>query len=171
MDFTDIVRRGLHEYTVELRKALDGLTAKERRFQPTPQSHHIDFALWHLVRVEDNEINDIARRTGELWTRGGWYKRLGLPKDESGWGYTPDGVFDLPEFDIDTMMAYHDAVRQETLAYLDTLTQSVLGTVTRAPGRPGYTIADMLGHLLVHGSRHMGQIEYLRGIQRGFAKS
>lgn len=168
VNFTDIVRQGLREYTEELNKALDGLTAEERRFQPIPQSHHIDFALWHLARVEDNEINDIAKRAEELWTRGGWDKKLGLPKDESGWGYTPDRVFDLPEFDIDTMMAYHDAVRQETLAYLDTVTDADLSIVRDAPGRTGYTIADMLAHVLVHQSRHMGQVEYIRGIQRGF---
>ena len=41
----------LDEYLTELRRALDGLTPEERRFQPSPDSHHIDFAVWHMARV------------------------------------------------------------------------------------------------------------------------
>ncbi len=62
MDFKDIVRAALNEYTEELRKAIDGLTAEERRFQPTPHSHHIDFVVWHMARVEDSWINGVAQK-------------------------------------------------------------------------------------------------------------
>jgi len=33
--------------------------------------------------------------------------------------------------------------------------------------RPGYTIGRMFSHLLVEGSQHLGQVAYLRGLQRG----
>ncbi len=69
MDFRDIVRAALDEYTEELRKAIDGLTAEERRFQPTPHSHHIDFVVWHMARVEDSWINGTAQRKDHVWIR------------------------------------------------------------------------------------------------------
>ena len=45
MDFREIVAMALVEYMSELRRALDGLTSDERRFQPSPEAHHIDFAV------------------------------------------------------------------------------------------------------------------------------
>ena len=45
MDFKEIIRMALDEYMVDLLKAVDGLTNEERRFQPTNESHHIDFAV------------------------------------------------------------------------------------------------------------------------------
>ena len=43
MDFRDIIKMALTEYMEDLTKALDSLSPEERRFQPTPESHHIDF--------------------------------------------------------------------------------------------------------------------------------
>ena len=51
MDFRDVVKLGLDEYLRDLLKALDGLTPEERRYQPDPESHHIDYAVWHMARV------------------------------------------------------------------------------------------------------------------------
>jgi hypothetical protein len=42
MDGKEIVRIGLAEYWDGLRKALTGLTAAERRFQPHTHANHID---------------------------------------------------------------------------------------------------------------------------------
>ena len=126
LDFKDIVRMALEEYLGDLRKALDGLTAEERRFQPTQESHHIDFAVWHMARVEDDWIQRFARGADTVWQSGGWDARCGLPSRESGVRYTAEQVAALPEFDIDEMMAYYDAVRRETLAYLGTLSESDL---------------------------------------------
>ncbi len=50
MDFKEIVRMGLDEYLDGLHKALDGLTSKERRFQPSADANHIDFVVWHMAR-------------------------------------------------------------------------------------------------------------------------
>ncbi len=84
MDFKDIVRAALNEYTEELRKAIDGLTEEERRFQPTPHSHHIDFVVWHMARVEDSWINGTAQRKDHVWIRDGWQQKFGLPERDGG---------------------------------------------------------------------------------------
>ena len=47
MDGKEIVRIGLAEYWDGLRKALSGLTAAERRFQPHAHANHIDFIVAH----------------------------------------------------------------------------------------------------------------------------
>ena len=81
-----------------LRKALDGLTADERRFQPTPESHYIDFAVCHMALVEDNWINGFARRADHVWSPEGWAAKTGLPERGDGYGYTAEQVAVLPRF-------------------------------------------------------------------------
>ena len=170
MDFKDIIKMALDEYMSELRRALDGLTPEERRFQPSPDAHHIDFAVWHMARVEDDWVQRFAQRTDTVWKRGGWPSRLGLPERDSGFGYTAEQVASLPQFDIDDMMGYYDAVREDTLRYLDGLSQDVLETCPHPERRPGYTIGKMFSHVIVEESQHVGQIAYLRGLQRGLNK-
>jgi len=168
VDFKDIVRKGIEEYAQELGKALDGLTAEERRFQPTPTSHHIDFAVWHMARVEDYYFNAFGKRVEQLWARGNWHEKLGLPRKDTGYGYSVEKVKDLPRFDLAAFRSYMDGVHKEALAYLDALTQADLVTCPWPEREPGYTVGAILAHIVVHQSRHMGQVEYLRGIQRGF---
>src|SRR4051794_23674558 len=45
MDVKESLRIGLGEYWDGLRKALQGLTAAERRFQPKADANHIDFIV------------------------------------------------------------------------------------------------------------------------------
>ena len=167
MDFKQIVRMALDEYTGEIRKALDGLTAEERRFQPGPESHHVDFVVWHIARVEDHWIGRFALAAGQVWRREGWHERLGMPERDSGYGYDARQVAGLPRFDIDDMMTYYDSVRAVTLDYLQGVTPEELDRIPEPERRPGYTIGRMFSHLIVEESQHVGQIAYLRGMQRG----
>ena len=68
--------------------------------------------------------------------------------------------------DIDQMLEYYDAVRAETYRYLDSLTEAGLAEAPN-PKRPGYTIAEMFSHLMIEEGQHLGQVAYIRGIQRG----
>ena len=170
MDSRDIVRMALAEYLGDLRKALDGLTPEERRYQPTPEAHHIDFAVWHIDRVEDEWVQRFALRTESVWKRDGWDARLGLPERDSGFGYTAEQVAGLPVFDFDALIAYYDAVRAATFAFLDGVTHEDLERCPHPERRPGYTIGKMLSHVIVEESQHVGQVAYLRGLQRGLNK-
>jgi len=166
MDFQALIRMGLEEYLDGLRKALHGLTAAERRFQPKADANHIDFVVWHMARNEDQKIHD-AQRTSEVWQRDAWYQKLGLPAGNDGFGYTVEQVANLPQFDIADCMAYYDAVRRATLRYLDGLTPEALERCPDPERHPRSTIGRMFSHLIVEESQHLGQVAYLRGLQRG----
>jgi DinB superfamily len=167
MDGKEIVRIGLAEYWDGLRKALTGLTATERRFQPQAHANHIDFIVWHMARDEDGEIHTFAQRTSTLWQREAWYQKLGLPVEDDGFGYTVEQVATLPQFAIADCLAYYEAVRRATLRYLDGLTPADFERCPAPARRPGYTIGRLFSHLIVEGSQHLGQVAYLRGLQRG----
>ncbi|MDP6800567.1 MAG: DinB family protein [SAR202 cluster bacterium] len=170
MDFKDIIRLGFQEFLEELKEALDGLTPEERRFQPDPESHHIDFAVWHVARVEDDWLMRFAQHAETVWQRDKWHEQFGMPERDSGFGYTAEQVRDLAEFDMDRMLAYYDAVRVETIRFLDSITADTLAETPHAERRPGYTIANMFSHVMVEEAQHVGQVAYLRGIQRGIGK-
>ena len=166
MDFRNIVKVALDEYTDDLRRAVDGLTAAERRFQPTPDSHHIDFVLWHIARVEDNWVQEFGRGVESVWERGVWPAKLGLPEQGNGWGYTAEQVAELPQFDLDLLNEYAEAVRAGTIEFLDGLSPDDLNRRPDPKG-PQNSIGRMLSHVIVEESQHVGQVAYLRGIQRG----
>ena len=167
MNGTEIVRVGLTEYWDGLRKALTGFTATERRFQPHAHANHIDFLVWHMARDEDGEVQVFAQRTTSIWQRDAWYQKLGLPLEDDGFGYTVEQVVTLPRFDLADCLAYYEAVRRATLRYLEGLTPADWERCPDPVQRPGWTISRMLSHLIVEGSQHLGQVAYLRGLQRG----
>ena len=166
MDFKDLIKIGYDEYLDDLKSHLSGLTVEERRFQPTPESNHIDFIVWHMARVEDDFLQRFAQREPTVWQRDDWHGKLGLPERESGFQYTAQQVAELPDFDMDEMLAYFDAVRVETYRYLDSISESDLGSEPH-PRRPGFSVAQMFSHLMIEEAQHVGHVAYIRGIQRG----
>lgn len=170
MDFRDVVKLGLEEYMRDLKKALDGLTDEERRFQPGPESHHIDYTVWHMARVEDGWMNRGIRRGTQIWERDGWDKRLGLPERDNGFGYTAEQVANFPTYDPVELLVYYAAVREDALQLIDGLTDADLERPPNPDRDPENTIAKILSHVLIEEAQHVGQIAYLRGLQRGMGK-
>lgn len=170
MDFRDVVKMGLDEYSQDMEKALDGLTPEERRFQPGPDSHHIDYVVWHIGRVEDGWMNRGIRRGTQVWERDGWDKKLGLPERDNGFGYTAEQVADFPTYDSSLYMEYLAAVRKDTLALIEGFTDEDLDRAPNPERDPTNTIAKILSHVLIEEAQHVGQIAYIRGLQRGLGK-
>ncbi len=167
MDFRDIIRIGMHEYLDGLHKVLTGLTSAERRFQPNPAANHIDFTLWHMARNEDETFHLISG-IDQLWVRDRWYEKLGLGRDDDGCGFTPEQVLSMPSFDLDDCLHYYANVRAEALALLEGLVGDDLDRSPVGLADPTVTtIGRLLSHLLVEQSQHLGQVAYLRGLQRG----
>ncbi len=170
MDFRDIVEQALDECKRSLYTALDGLTPKELTWQPGPESNPIGFLAWHVARDEDSIIQGSCLQKPQIWVRDRWYARFKLPQDASGNGYTAEQVRTFPLPDIALVKAYLDAVRSETLPYLKGLKAADLEMSRLTAAGAKRTIAQRLSHLVVEESQHMGQIGYLRGLQRGLGK-
>ena len=170
MDFRDIVEMALEECKRDLYRTLDGLSREELTWQPGPESNPIGFLVWHIARDEDRWIQHFIMSRPDIWERDGWHERLGLPREGSGYGYTAEQVASFPLPDIKDVVAYFDAVRSETLEYLRSMDASELERCPMPEERPGYTVGRALSHLVVEESHHMGQVGYLRGLQRGINK-
>ena len=169
-DFKNIIKMGFDECLGGLKEALEGLTSEERRFQPNAESHHIDFVVWHMARVEDDWVQGFGLCMDTIWRRQGWFEKLGLPEKDNGYRYTSAQVASLPTFDLDEIMAYFDSVRRETIRYIDLLSRDDLWRCPHPARRPGYTIGKMFSRVMIEEAQHVGQVSYLRGIQRGINK-
>ena len=171
MDFREILKFQLNEYQKEAERHLDGMTEQERRFMPSDSSHHIDFALWHSIRAEDILLNYGSREEEQLWIRGGWAEKFGIPASDIGVGYTSEQVRNMPSTPIENLMAYYQAVRNETFEYISKVDAKELDK--RCPFNalhhqlPDVTKGGVLAHIVVETSQHLGQIGYIRGIIRG----
>ena len=67
MDFRQILKLQFDEYESETKRLVQGLTDEERRFMPSGDSHHIDFALWHATRARSWKRSSISfERTPEI---------------------------------------------------------------------------------------------------------
>lgn len=171
MDFREILKLQFDEYESETERYLDGLSDKERRFMPFEKYNHIDFILWHASRAEDALLNSSVREKEQLWIRGGWSEKFGIPAADTGLGYTGQQVKDMPPVSLDDLLAYQKAVRAETLECVRTIEPNEMDK--RCPNErvhrklPEVTKGGILAHMVVEPSQHLGQIGYIRGIIRG----
>ncbi len=170
MDFRDVLELGLEECKTALYQQLEGLSRQELTWQPNPESNPIGFIVWHTARVEDRWLRYFIQGKPQVWERDGWYQKLGLPRTDTGGRYTAEQVSSFPLPDIKQVQAYMDAVRRETLEHLRGMKAVDLERIPMPEERPGYTVARALSHLLVEESEHVGQVWYLRGLQRGLGK-
>ena len=169
-DFKDAIRSGLDEYLTGLKRAVDGLTPAELRWQPTLDSNHISWLVWHMARVEDGWMNERVGGGGDLWMAGGWREKLGFSGETSGYGDKPDDIRSMPDVPMDDLLAYYDAVRAAAFEQLDRLTEADLGRQIPHPRMKDLNLAWVLGHVLVEESQHLGQVAYIRGMIRGFGE-
>lgn len=163
--FRRVLRRELDEYYDGLCKALVGLTADERRVQVGGEANHIDFLVWHMARNEDETISACSR-TEELWRQGEWYRRWNLPEIGDGCGYTVEDVRRLPQIHPSDLDEYFGEVRARTNSFLEGITSTVIDELVWEDN-PDVTVGQILGHLVVEQSQHLGQVAFIRGLQRG----
>jgi uncharacterized damage-inducible protein DinB len=170
-DFKDAIKSGLEEYLDALKKAVDGLTPAELRWQPTLASNSISWIVWHMARVEDRWLNRVLRSDVERWIRDGWHEKFGMSKEAHGYGETETEVRAMPEVAMSDLLTYFDAVRQSTLAYLERMTSAdIEASYAHPPRLTNITGSWILGHILVEESQHLGQVAYIRGMIRGRSK-
>src|SRR5919106_2247764 len=79
--------RGLVHGTVS------GLDAEALTWRPEQTANTIAWLVWHLTRVQDDHVADIATQE-QVWVTAGWAERFGLEPGtmEHGYGHTPEQV-------------------------------------------------------------------------------
>ena len=124
--------------------ALDGLTPQELAKRPTDESNSIGWLMWHTARDEDYLIS-FAQQQPQIWVREGWHKKFNMAPGsvDIGVGQTAEEVaaFEVP--DVNTLISYFQAVREETKEYLESTTVTDLGNEMPDPWGEGNAVGDL----------------------------
>src|SRR5260370_26252333 len=121
------VREVVHE-------AVEGLTPGQLGLRPESEANSIGWLVWHLTRIQDDHIADVARTT-QVWTSPAdgssgptWADRFGLPfaTTATGYGHGAEAVAAVPIRPASMLTPYHDAGPTQTIKYVRGLSDADL---------------------------------------------
>ena len=166
----EFIEDALNREQQYLSEAVRDLTPAELAWRPGPEANPIGWTLWHMYRVEDMWLQFFIQRQPEIWEREGWHGQFGLPTRDNGFGHTPEQVANFPALDLARLNQYGEAVRSGTLSYLRGRSPADFDIVPR-PQRPELSVGAVLRQVIGELYQHLGQIAYLKGLQRGFGQA
>jgi hypothetical protein len=147
-----------------VRRVVGGLTPEQLAFRVAPEANSIAWLVWHLTRIQDDHVADVAQAE-QVWTAHGWVERLGLPFDprDTGYGHRPADVAAV-RVSGELLVGYHDAVHAQTVGYLGRLVDADLDRVVDRSWDPPVTLGVRLVSVIADGLQHAGQAAFVRGI-------
>ncbi|MBV9821161.1 MAG: DUF664 domain-containing protein [Actinobacteria bacterium] len=136
----------------------------ELAYAPAPGANPIGWLVWHLTRIQDDHLADLAG-TEQAWTAEGWHDRFGLPFDSAATGYG-QGPQEVAAVRVpgELLAGYHRAVFARTRRYLEAITVAELARVVDENWDPPVTVAVRLVSVLSDDLQHAGQAGYLTGL-------
>ena len=149
-----------------LESALEGLTQDDLNQQPNPDSNSMGWLVWHLTRVQDRAIADLAGEE-QLWVKDTWHSRFIRPADpqDVGVGHSQEDLAAFRSPDVQTLLAYHHAVLERAKQYLSSLSQTDLDREIDHPRYP--RVGLRLPPIISDNLQHAGQVAYVRGLLKG----
>lgn len=153
--------------------------------RPNSTGNSIAWLMWHVARTEDVFVTTVARGEPQILQRDGWTERIGIDDYRIGTGLQDDEVDEFNKgVDVDGVDAYWQAVRTETLDWLQSSPIEVLDEVPDLAERLAKIpeIAPSIGPAVVqawggrpigfhlsfvvisHGLIHVGEMQAIRGL-------
>ena len=170
MSLKDFVRHALEMQRNDLLRSLHGLTPEDLAWRPAEQGNAIGFLAWHMARVEDMWVQRVFQGKQQLWQSDGWSGRLGMEAyaRDNGFGFDEAKLAAFRPPALPLLLAYMDAVRQKTLAFLDGWDANGAPVQAVLPWDKGVTlgIERFWAQILWELNQHSGQAAYVRGLRR-----
>tara|TARA_B100000029_G_scaffold512603_1_gene609726 strand:- start:10997 stop:11551 length:555 start_codon:yes stop_codon:yes gene_type:complete len=177
MELNIFIKESIEDHRKRVFSALRDLTLDEMYWQPKSDTNPIGFLFWHTSRVEDRLITNFVQGKQEIWISDGWYEKTNLSVEGTGLGYSLDELNQFPKLGQSALTDYFSVVRKSTIEYLDTMSERdfdlVLDRIPFPEYKPaieyfkGFTVARAFRQLIGELDQHLGQISYIRGIQKG----
>ncbi len=119
MDSSDLLTDGFVRIQSAVTSVLEGLTPEQAAHRLDREANPIAWLVWHLTRVQDDHVSELAGREQE-WITGEWNLRFGTSPEPSntGYGHTSEQVAEVVPDSVATLGLYHDAVFACTRDYL-----------------------------------------------------
>jgi len=164
----ELLADGFDRVRETVQAAVEGLDEATLAHRPDPEANPVAWLVWHLARVQDDHIAEVAG-SEQLWTVGGWVERFGLPFEvgATGYGQSTEEV-DRVRAGAELLAGYHEAVHRATVDYLRTLQDDDYARVVDERWDPPVTLGARLVSVLNDTTQHVGQASYVRGlVERG----
>ncbi|GAB3582768.1 DUF664 domain-containing protein [Amycolatopsis endophytica] len=164
MTVADLVIDGFDRVQEVVHEAVDGLTEDELTERLDPGANSIAWLVWHLTRVQDDHIADLAG-TPQVWTDQGWHERFGLPfgPEATGYGHSAKDVAAV-RASAKLLGGYADAVHDQVVSWLGSLREDRLDQVVDEAWDPPVTLGVRLVSVLSDDLQHAGQAAFVRGV-------
>jgi len=165
MRSADLLADGLSRVRAVVHEVVEGLGPDELGFRPGPTANSIAWLVWHLTRVQDDHVSEVAG-TEQVWTAGGWADRFGLPfsATETGYGHGPEQVEQVQVPSPELLAGYHDAVYEASVRFVSSLTDEDLDQIVDERWDPPVSLGVRLVSVIDDDAQHAGQAAYLRGL-------
>jgi uncharacterized damage-inducible protein DinB len=161
----DVLLDGFGRVREVVHEVVDGLDADELAFQPAPGANSIAWLVWHLTRIQDDHIAEVAG-LDQVWAAKGWASRFELPLDtaDTGYGHGAPQVAAVRVKSAELLTGYYDAAHEQTVRYVQTLGDGDLDRVVDTRFDPPVTLGVRLVSVISDDLQHAGQAAYLRGV-------
>jgi uncharacterized damage-inducible protein DinB len=165
MEFNELLADAFGRVSENVHDAVEELTPEQLAMRPDGRGNSIAWLVWHLTRVQDGHITDLAG-TPQCWIANGWAERFGLPMadEETGYGHTPEKAATVQVESAGLLTDYFDDVHRQTLGYLRTLTAEDLDRIVDRNWDPPVTLGVRLVSVINDCTQHAGQAAYVRGL-------
>lgn len=146
-------------------RTVEGLTQQQLAFRVDPNANSIAWLVWHLTRVQDDHVAEVAG-LDQVWFTGGWAERFALPLRPSatGYGHSSAEVAALATAAPELLVGYYDQVHEQTIGYVSGLVDEDLPRVVDTRWDPPVTLGVRLVSVIEDDLMHVGQAEFARGI-------
>lgn len=164
MNGTDLLVDAFGRVPEMVHGVIDGLTAEELTFRVDPKANSIAWLVWHMSRIEDDHVADVAGLP-QVWTSAGWSRRWRLPFDDSetGYGHTARQVAAVTG-DSDMLLGYFDAVHAMAARYLGGLSDTDLDRIVDENWDPPVTLGVRMVSVAGHNFEQLAQADFIRGV-------
>ena len=144
---------------------VDGLDSNQLGWAPAPGANPIAWLVWHLTRVQDDHVAEVAD-TEQAWISAGWHSRFGLDlgPTETGYGHNDADVARVQVKQGSLLLGYYDDVHARSLRFLEGLNGDALDRIVDTRFHPHVTLGVRLVSVVEDSIEHIGQAAYLRGL-------
>ena len=170
MDAKELVVMQMQNHERNLSRVLDSLTQDEIAWRPSNGCNSIGLILYHLARADDSFTLPTLTGQKAIWESEEWCGRLGMPATESGGQYSAEQVNAFVPPALKELSAYSQAVRSKLLAHVQAMPAEEFDKKITVPYFGEMTVGGFVGIMIDHASQHIGEMSYLRGLQRGLNK-
>ncbi|WP_125614213.1 mycothiol transferase [Specibacter cremeus] len=148
-----------------VREVLDGLDGTALNWRPDPAANSIAWLLWHLARIQDEQVAHVAG-VDSRWRAGGFHERFGFDLDPhgTGYGHSAEQAAVVRVETAGLLLDYLGAVQTQSLDYVAGLDGADFDRIVDRRWTPAVTLGVRLVSVIDDCVQHAGQAAYVKGL-------